>query len=73
MDKLVNVLLAIDNANTVSQRALDCRPGLIGFKPGLWDLPFNSLSSEYLYSGDTHTGGIHKEQILTNDSTENGT
>ncbi len=37
MDQLVNELLAIDKAHTVSQRVLDCRPGLVGLvKPDLW-------------------------------------
>ncbi len=30
MGQFSKVLLAIDNAHTVTQRALDCRPGLIG-------------------------------------------
>ncbi len=30
MDQFSNVQLAIDKAHTVSQRALDWRPGLIG-------------------------------------------
>ncbi len=30
MDQLVNALLAIDKAHTVSQRALNCGPGLGG-------------------------------------------
>ncbi len=30
MDQLVNVLLAIDKANTVLQKAPDCGPGLSG-------------------------------------------
>ncbi len=30
MDQLINVLLAIDKAHTVPQRALDCEPGFGG-------------------------------------------
>ncbi len=30
MDQSINILLAIDKAHTVSQRALDCRLGLDG-------------------------------------------
>ncbi len=30
MDQLVNVMLAIDNAHTALEMALDCRPGLGG-------------------------------------------
>ncbi len=32
MGKFSKVLLAIDNAHTVPQRALDCRPGLGGLR-----------------------------------------
>ncbi len=32
MDQLVNILLAIDKANTVPYSVLDCEPGLGGLK-----------------------------------------
>ncbi len=33
MDQSVDVLLVIDKAYTVPQRALDCRPGIGGLNP----------------------------------------
>ncbi len=50
MGKLINnVLLAINKACTVPQRALDCRPGLWWVKPGLWAQLSNCLCLELEY------------------------
>ncbi len=40
MGQLKNVLLTIDKAHTVPQRALDCGPSVGGFKPSLWAQPY---------------------------------
>ncbi len=49
MGKFSNVLLAIDNAHTVPQRAMDCRLALSLCKPGLWAQPSHSLCLEYMW------------------------
>ncbi len=49
MEELVNVLLAIDKACTVLQKALDCRPGLGGLNQVYGPHHPTSLCSEYLW------------------------
>ncbi len=44
-----NVLLDIDQAHTLPQGTLDCRPGLSGLNQAyIWAQPSHSIGSEYL-------------------------
>ncbi len=70
MDPLVNVLLAIDQAHTVPQRAYDCGPGLGGLNQVYGDrqVSDNKMIEIYLWHGDSdndsrEVGILRKDSI----------